>query len=161
MSKVVCYNSFFPQPERPKKEYSRFRKVFKVVYEANGNKRFEEVGATDMFALAQSHKDACSIENIIKRATNDPSVLNRTAGQYMDLTELPTNMQQCFEVINNAKEVFANLPQDQRATYNNSFSTFLGEFKTANGLAKFVSGLAKQKVAPGQNKVESEVTPDA
>ena len=54
MSKVVCYNSFFPQPERPKKEYSRFRKVFKVVYEANGNKRFEEVGATDMFDASEA-----------------------------------------------------------------------------------------------------------
>lgn len=142
---------------RKKPKYSRFRKVFKVVHDANGNKHFDEIGATDVFALAQSHKEACSIENIIKRATNDPSVLQRTVGQYMDLTKVPTNMAECFEVIENAKKTFKDMPQTLRDTYNNNFATFLGDFKTATGLAKYLAAVNVKT----ENNVESEVKIDA
>ena len=147
---------FYPKTSPKPITYSRYRKVYKVVHDANGNKRFEQVGQTDLFALTQSFKESCSIENIIKRASNDPSVLHRTVGQYMDLTKVPTTMQDCFEVINNAQKVFENLPMDQRNTYNNNFASFLGDFKTATGLARFVDS-----VKANNKKVESEVSVDA
>lgn len=142
---VVNYGGFFPRRTRPKQEFSKFRDVYEVVHTANGNKEFIKISSTDMHALAQSHKDACSIENIIKRATNDPTVLQRHVGSYMDLTKVPTNMHDAQVIINEAKQTFDNLPQDTKDAYNNSFSTFLGEFKTAVGLAKFVKQMQLKK----------------
>lgn len=158
--KFVTHAYFAPKLERPKKTFNRFRDKFKVVYAENGNKEFIKVGSTDMYALAQSHKDACSIENIIKRATNDPSVLQRTVGQYCDLTVVPENMFDALGVIENAKKTFADMPQTIKDTYNNSFDDFLGTFKTATGLAKFLTVANKaaeaKTVETAQNN-ESEV----
>ena len=157
---LVGYARFAPKFTQPKQSYSRFRDKYKVVYSENGNKEFVKVGTTDMYDLAQSHKDACSIENIIKRATNDPSVLQRTVGQYMDMTAVPENMFDAMKVISDAKEIFAALPKDQQAAYNYSFDNFIGSFRTATGLAKFVS-LNKPKVVENvetTDTVKTEVT---
>lgn len=109
-----------------------------------------------MYEVAQSHKEACSIENIIRRATNDPSVLRRTVGGYFDLTEAPTNMFDAMKVMNDAKETFENLPQDSKDAYNNSFDYFLGTFKTATGLAKFVAVKNAELDAAQKNNIKKE-----
>lgn len=155
---LVNYVRFAPTFVQPEQTYSRYRDKYKVVYAENGNKEFIKVGTTDMYELAQSHKDACSIENIIKRATNDPSVLQRTVGQYMDLTAVPENMFDAVKVVENAKEIFKDLPEDVKDSYNNSFDNFLGTFRTATGLAKFVSLNSPKKDTPAVKEVESEVT---
>ena len=160
--KFVTHAHFAPKFTPKEQKYNRFRDKIKVVYSENGNKEFIKVGSTDMYALAQSHKDACSIENIIKRATNDPSVLQRTVGQYLDLTAVPENMFDALGVIEDAKKIFADLPQTVKDSYNNSFDNFLGSFRTATGLAKFLTVTKKaadfKKSDVTKNKVESEVT---
>lgn len=159
--KFVTHAFFAEKPEKVPQFYSRFRDKIKVAYAENGNKEFIKIGQTDMYALAQSHKDACSIENIIKRATNDPSVLQRTVGQYCDLTVVPENMFDALGVIENAKKTFADMPQTIKDTYNNSFDNFLGSFKTATGLAKFLTVANKaaeaNKTVETVQKNESEV----
>ena len=160
--KFVTHAHFVTKVAPKKQTFNRFRDKIKVVYSENGNKEFIKVGSTDIYALAQSHKDACSIENIIKRATNDPSVLQRTVGQYCDLTAVPENMFDALGVIEDAKKTFADLPQTIKNSYNNSFDDFLGSFKTATGLAKFLTVTKKaadvNKPVATENKPESEVT---
>lgn len=141
----VSMSAFFKRAEPKKKTYNRFRDKYKVVYAKNGNKEFVKVGTTDMYALAQSHKDAVSIDNIIKRATNDASVLNRTVGQYADITKVPTNMFDAKKVIEDAKKTYEGMSATQKAAYNNSFDNFLGTFKTATGLAKYLTVIAPKK----------------
>lgn len=136
---MVNYIHFRPKFTPKEQKFSSIREKFKVVYAENGNKEFVKVGSTDMYEVAQSHKDACLIENIIRRATNDPSVLRRTVGSYFDLTEAPTNMFDAMKVMQDAKETFENMPQGSKDAYNNSFDDFLGTFKTATGLAKFIA----------------------
>lgn len=142
---LVSLKKFAPNFTAPKKTFSRMRDKYKVVYAENGNKEFVKVGTTDMYALAQSHKDAVSIENIIKRATNDPSVLQRTVGQYADITHVPTNMMDAKKVIEDAKKTYESMPETAKAAYNNSFDTFLGSFKTASGLAQFITANTPKK----------------
>lgn len=155
---LVNYIHFVPRFVQPEQTYSRYRDKYKVVYSENGNKEFIKVGTTDMYELAQSHKDACSIENIIKRATNDPSVLQRTVGQYMDLSAVPENMFDAMKVIEDAKEIFAALPKDQQMAYNSSFDDFIGSFRTATGLAKFVAMNKPKQVKQTANDAETVKT---
>ena len=152
---MVGYAHFAKKFVQPEQTFSRYRDKYKVVYAENGNKEFIKVGTTDMYELAQSHKDACSIENIIKRATNDPSVLQRTVGQYMDLSAVPENMFDAMKVVENAKEIFEALPKDKQMAYNNSFDNFLGTFRTATGLAKFVALNTPKKVKQTPKDVET------
>lgn len=160
MKKLVTHAAFVVKFKQPKQTYSGFRDKYKVVYAENGNKEFIKVGTTDMYELAQSHKDACSIENIIRRATNDPSVLSRTNGAYADLTAAPETMFDAMKVINDAKEIFATLPKDVKDTYSGDFDSFLGTFRTATGLSKFVQVMKKS--AEVKNDIEKkEVTEDA
>ena len=136
---MVSYIHFRQKFTPKEQKFSSLREKFKVVYSENGNKEFVKVGSTDMYEVAQSHKDACLIENIIRRATNDPSVLRRTVGSYVDLTEVPTNMFDAMKVMQDAKEVFESMPQVSKDAYHSSFDDFLGTFKTATGLSKFIS----------------------
>lgn len=154
MKKFVTHAHFAPKFKQPKRTYSGLRDKIKVVYAENGNKEFIKVGTTDMYELAQSHKDACSIENIIRRATNDPSVLSRTNGAYADLTTAPETMFDAMKVISDAKEVFENLPADVKNTYSDNFDSFLGTFRTATGLSKFVQVMKKS--AEVKNDIEKK-----
>lgn len=156
---MVSYIHFRRKFTPREQKFSSIREKFKVLYAENGNKEFVKVGSTDMYEVAQSHKDACSIENIIRRATNDPSVLRRTVGSYVDLTTAPANMFDAMKVMQDAKETFENLPQAGKDAYNNSFDDFLGTFKTASGLAKFVAITKKEIEAQEKNNVKKvEVT---
>lgn len=153
---MVSYIHFRPILTPKEQRFSSLREKFKVVYAENGNKEFVKVGSTDMYEVAQSHKDACSIENIIRRATNDPSVLRRTVGSYVDLTAAPSNMFDAMKVMQDAKETFENMPQVSKDAYNNSFDDFLGTFKTASGLAKFVA-VKKAEFAAQEKNNENKV----
>ena len=153
---IKNYGDFFPKYEKPKQEYSRYRDQYKVVYAENGNKEFIHIGQIDMYARTQSHKDSVLIENIIKRATNDPSVLQRRKGSFADITEVPNNMADAMKVVNDAKKVYEALPKAVKDSYNNSFDNFLGTFRTATGLAKFVSMTTQNKASVQNVNKESE-----
>lgn len=153
---MVNYIHFRPNFTPKEQKFSSLREKFKVVYAENGNKEFVKVGSTDIYEVAQSHKDACSIENIIRRATNDPSVLRRTVGSYVDLTTAPSNMFDAMKVMQDAKETFENMPQVSKDAYNNSFDDFLGTFKTASGLAKFIA-VKKAELAALEKNNEKKV----
>ena len=54
-----------------------------------------KTGETDVYALIQSRLDETKIENIIKRATYDPTALGSydwtNSEQMVDITDAPTN----------------------------------------------------------------------
>lgn len=139
------------------KEFSPYRDKYKVSYTEDGNKVFTKIGTDNVDEIIQSYLPSTLLENIIKRATHDPSVLNRTLGSYADLTVVPQNMADAQEVINNAKTIFENLEESQRQAYNGDFSAFLGSFRTATGLAQFVN---MNKSVDNKNTT-SEVNTDA
>lgn len=145
-------------PTKPQ-TFSPYRDKYKVVYSENGNKEFVKVSTENVDEIIQSFLPSTLLENIVKRAVHDPSVLQRATGSYMDLTQVPANMAEAQGVINNAKAIFESLEADEKKAYNSDFNTFLGSFRTATGLSQFVS-MNKAKLKKTETKSQ-EVKPDA
>lgn len=118
--------------------YDTLRERKKIIYKENGNREFVHDGYEDVYEKIQSFKDACSIENIIKRCTNDPSVLHRRDGVFADITKIPNNMADAMAVINDAKSIFEKQKAEGK-TNAPDFDHFLKGFGTATGLAHFVA----------------------
>lgn len=127
-------------------EYERLRETKKVVHKEDGNMEFVHTGWRNVYDEIQSYKDSCSIENIIKRCTNDPSVLTRVKGVYGDATRIPTNMADALALVNQAQSIYETQKAEGK-TKAPDFQAFLKDFGTATGLAHFV---AANKPAPAE-----------
>lgn len=66
-------------------------------------KELVKTGETDMYALIQSRLEETKIENIIKHATYDPTVLGsqdwQTSGQMVDISDMPTDYHTWYGLI--------------------------------------------------------------
>ena len=73
-----------------------------------------KTGETNVYALIQSRLDENKIENIIKRATYDPTALGSydltNSEQMVDSTDAPTDYHTWYNRIEDAKKQFEALP---------------------------------------------------
>ena len=73
-----------------------------------------KTGENDVYSLIQSRLDETKIENIIKRATYDPTALGnqewQNSAQMVDITGVPTDYHTWFNRIEDAKKQFEALP---------------------------------------------------
>ena len=72
-----------------------------------------KTGENDVYALSQSRLDETKIENIIKRATYDPTALGSfdwtNSEQMVDITDAPTDYHTWYNRIEDAKKQFEAL----------------------------------------------------
>lgn len=100
-----------------------------------------KTGENDVYALIQSRLDETKIENIIKRATYDPTALGdqewQNSEQMVDITDVPTDYHTWYNRIEDAK--FLSTPSARRATaktetkslFSNKLYNILHEFRRA------------------------------
>lgn len=73
-----------------------------------------KTGENDVYALIQSRLEETKIENIIKRATYDPTSLGdqewQNSAQMVDITDVPTNYHEWYGRIKDAEAEFDKLP---------------------------------------------------
>lgn len=80
-----------------------------------------------IYDIIQSHADECNFEKIIRRATEgDVNALNIIEGQYIDITDAPTNIMEAQNMMLNAKKEFENLPADMRKKFDFDYHNYLG-----------------------------------
>lgn len=87
---------------------------------------FNTVGDT---MTEQSHKEACDVNNIVKRAQLGATVLQRTDGFYADVSVFSGSYHDAMNQLLEAKESFMELPSDIRKRFDNDPGKFL-EFAT-------------------------------
>lgn len=134
----------------------RMRVKRQLVVEPDGNRHLIDVKTIDQYEQIQSYKDACLIENIVKRAINgDTSVLAATQGISYDTRLLPQNLIEANEAINKAKCVYASLDAKQRSKVG-SFNQFINQFATLDSIRKAFGGSASSDaVDPAVKVVEN------
>lgn len=82
----------------------------------------------EIYALIQSHKEECEIENIIRRAVEgDYNALNAVNGSYMDITNCPSSIAEAQQYIINAKEEFEKLPKSIKAKFEYNPEIYIAE----------------------------------
>lgn len=111
----------------------RFNPTYSVVYDKNGVKDLEVSGRVDTYAEIQSFADSVDINLILERFANgDVDAINRRTGQYLDLTGMPKDIFQVFQLVADATDYFEHLPADFKSMYGNSVSQFLAAVQNGN-----------------------------
>lgn len=75
----------------------------------------------DLWKMHSAQAEQCDINNIVMRFQNgDITVLQRTQGNYLDLTNMPHNLREAYELSNNIQDFYSNMPDE----FRNRFSDF-------------------------------------
>lgn len=75
----------------------------------------------DLWKMHSAQAEQCDINNIVMRFQNgDLTVLQRTQGNYLDLTNMPHNLREAYELSNNIQDFYSNMPDE----FRNRFSGF-------------------------------------
>lgn len=91
-----------------------------------GRKILKKTGETNLYAKIQESLEETKIENILKRAAiGDTSVL-RPDGIYADLTEVPSNLIEARQAMQNLENIWNGLSNDIKRKYNFDVEEFIG-----------------------------------
>lgn len=122
--------------------------VWAMKLDEKGNEVFYIEGKTNVYEKIQAYLEETKIENILQRCidTNDISILNKVKGQYMDITNMPTNIMEAHSKIKEAEDTFNNLPIEIRKKYEYNFNKYLADFGTEEWQKNM--GLIKEESVP-------------
>lgn len=127
-------NRFFSRYARPLvtpvPTGTEFDKTYNVYIDDNGKKALRCNGETNRFAKVQSHKEECLIENILARATMDPSILEKGGGLYFDSTTMPKTLAEAQNAILQIQQEFDKLPLETRQKFDMSVEKYVDQYGT-------------------------------
>ena len=125
------------------------RPNYKPMYNENGSYTLVEDGVIHSYEDIQAWKATCDMATIIERyiRTGDTSILNRRAGFYADVTELPTNYAELANTLQNADLFFNALPADVKEKYEFNPAKF---FATAD-ISSVLADVYKNKEVPSKD----------
>ena len=130
-------------------------KEYTARYKQDGVLELVETGEHDLYADIQSHKDSCDLQLIINRYFNgDPAALSRVQGVYMDVSEMPDNIHQAMQLMDNARRDFDTLPVDIKAKFGNDPNQFLATL----GTEQWFENMQVQKQEPEQDESKGSDT---
>lgn len=116
---------------------SKIRKVYEPFFTETGSRILVCVGEEDLDGYIQSFHDQVDIHAIIKRfQLGDDSGLHAQVGMYGDFTHCPENLAHFLNLQNNAKQIFAVLPEDVRAAFGNDVDKFFVSYGSPEWLEK-------------------------
>lgn len=147
------HHKSFPKSNCGEKE----RPDYKPSYNENGSYELVKCGVFHSYEDVQAWLPTCDMGQIMERyiRTGDSSLLNRRAGFYGDVTDLPTNYAELHNLLHNADAVFDALPVELREAFGHNPAVFYADQEKAN---KIVSDF----ILKGQRKPPApsvEVTP--
>ena len=108
---------------------TEFDKTYTMFIDENGHKNLKCTGETNRYAKIQTYKEECLIENILARATLDPSVLNARKGLFFDATSLQKmTLAEAQNAILAINQEFTQLSAEERAKFDNSIEKYVAEY---------------------------------
>lgn len=130
-----------------KNEYS-----YKV--DSFGRKVLEKTGESNLYEMIQLSLEDTKIENILARcAAGDTSMLHPNGGQYLDTTELPNNLIEAKQAMQQLENTWQDLPMDIKNKYNNDLDQFIGQSGTEGWLRDMGLLPAEAKAVSEMEKV--------
>lgn len=146
----------FKRPETvPTATGTEYDKTYNIFVDENGKKKLRCNGETNRYAKIQSHKEECLVENILAKATLDPSVLNKTSGLYFDTTTLPKTLAEAQNAIIQIQEEFDKLDADTKAKFDNSVEKYVMEYGSLPWAEAL--GRVKKEVEETKEEIKEEV----
>lgn len=145
------------QFERTDKKYTcptgtELDKKYEMTINEEGQKKLIQSGFTNRYEKVQSHAEECKIENILARATVDPTILNQREGLYIDTVDMPKSLAEAQMLMQKIENEFNALPIEIRKEFNNSAE----EYVAAYGNEKWAKAIGLVKEAHEENATEKE-----
>lgn len=132
-----------------------FDKTYTMVLDKAGHKHLKCTGETNRYEKIQSHLDECLVENIIAKATMDPSILNKRQGLYFDSTSMPRTLAEAQNAILALNQEFEKLPAEMKQKFNNSPEQYIAEYGSKQWGDKL--GLINEKVEEKKEEKKEEI----
>lgn len=96
-----------------------------------GNRIIEKKQPINRYAEIQSYADETNINSILTRYVNgDKTVLSQKAAMFMDITQIPDNISDLFNLTVAAKDLFASLPTEVKDVFGNNVYNFVSNMGT-------------------------------
>ena len=99
-----------------------------------GRKVLVKIREVDQYAIIQESLEETKIENMLARAMGGDPTVFKPDGIYADVSTMPTNMIEARQQIQKLENLWAQVPIDIKAKYNNSVEDFISQAGTENWL---------------------------
>lgn len=115
--------------------YSDPGSPIKIEYQlriVNNSEEIVETGKSNLYEYIQSHADSVDIMKILERCAmiQDYSMLYRMPAQFMDVTEMPSNLAEAYAHVQDARNFFDRMPIGIKEKYENNFVEFIADIGT-------------------------------
>lgn len=124
------FSRFYRPSTVPVPTGTEFDKTYNVFVDEKGKRKLRCTGETNRDAKIQAHKDECLVENILAKATLDPSILNKTSGLYFDTTTLPKTLAEAQNAIIQIQGEFDKLDAETKLKFDNSVEKYVIQYGT-------------------------------
>lgn len=104
-----------------------------------GARTLKQTGEVNVYAQIQTYLEETKIENIIQRATWDPTVIGSQewmTQEKVDVSDVPENYHEWKRMVNDAENQFNALPAELKEKFNNSVEQYISEIGTAEWAKK-------------------------
>lgn len=116
---------------------SPIKEVYQGEFDDEGKFSVVKVGEINLYENIQSYKDSVDIDIILNRyACGDPMALEKVSGFFADVSALPNSYVGMFNLIEQTKEFFNNMPADFKEKFNNNFEEFIVSAEAMDFLPK-------------------------
>lgn len=105
---------------------SEIEEVWGYEIDKFGRKVLVRTGTKNVYEEIQASLEETKIENILKRASMGDNTVFRPDGVYADLTQLPSNLIEARQAMQNLENVWNEVPNDIKAKYHYSVDEFIG-----------------------------------
>ena len=103
----------------------KIMKQYTEKIDKDGKKHLIEAGSTNVYEKIQASKEQSLIENIIRKYSVDVNIPTNITEEILDLSNMPDNFIDAYNLIQEAKEKFEKEPEQIRSEFNNSFEEYM------------------------------------
>lgn len=146
-------NPFTPAPRAITNAGRHEKDTYMLEVAPNGEKKLIKTGVQNIQEEINSHQSLCDVKSIIERFTlSGESDKLRANGSYVDLTQMPKNLAETYEIVRKGKTLYDTLKPEIRKNFA-SYEDFLSNFANAGTAEAFLKAYASPK-----NEVKENVT---
>lgn len=92
----------------------------------------KEKGKEDLYSKINSYANSVNIHVLLKRFQNgDKEALMQRAGAFIDISALPTNLNEFVNMYKNGENLFNTLPKEVKEKFNNNMVEFIAKIGTS------------------------------
>lgn len=125
MSKEVFQSAYSSHVQTNSPAGEEVEKTYSYVINSKGAKELQATGTRNTREEIQADLEETKIENILARVAIGDMTDFRPDGIYADATQVPNNMIEALNAMNNLANTWKDVPNEIKAKYNNDLNQFI------------------------------------